>query len=128
ELAVSIPRREATARSIAEAARVLTLVVSGAAFLAISLALVLSRFISTAPEIPVWILAFPLAVLTIAWNGAYAQENLRAFRFGLQARLRVLQSALYAGAAIAIGMVASTPAGLVAATCIAQMAVLYSHV
>lgn len=127
ELAVSLPRQERTSQHIAAAARFLALAVTLAAMLLVTAALGVAGALLDASGQPLWLLAIPPVALLIAWNGTYAQQNLRALEFAIQARLRFLQSALYLGIAVLLGWAGFVSSGLIVATFATQALIFLFH-
>ncbi len=127
ELAVSLPLHDSQANTIAAAARQLSLVVMLAAAAVGAVLLATLRLLSPSHSSPAWLLLVAPAGLLVAWNGAYAQENLRELNFSLQARLRILRSVAYAAVAIGLAKFSSGSSGLIAATITAQLLVLVAH-
>lgn len=127
ELAISLPREESTSRHIAAAARYLALAVTLAALLMVSALLGVTTALLERPPLPLWFLAIPPVALLIAWNATYAQENLRALQFAVQAQLRFLQSVFFAGIAVFLGWAGLISSGLIVATFVAQSLIFLFH-
>lgn len=126
ELAISIPAQTRQATSIAGGARLLALLVNGLALLATLMVLGVAS-VTNWFSLPGWLLAIPPAALMAAWNGVFAQENLRELLFTRQSRLRVGQSTVSSLIGVLLGVGGLQRSGLFGATYASQGFVLLLH-
>ena len=127
ELAVSMPRQDKTSTIIASTARLLALATTAFIFFLICIIFIVANATPSILSVPLWFFAIPPTALLVAWNGSYAQQNLRALQFSLQAKLRFLQSSIYVLLAILLGLSDITALGLVVATFATQALIFLFH-